>query len=118
MHTKTQSNKQEKISTCPKTNKETLCTKAKNPDQNLHIAHPGPVPPMAAVEANLLDVMLQLATMRAPVTPKIGLEIANSMVKGTATEAQIVEWKRKHVVTCNDDDDPVKLGQNYWQFFL
>ena len=61
--------------------------------------------------------MLQLAAMRAPVMPKIGLEIANSMVKGTVTEAQIVEWKIKHGVKCNEDD-PAKLGQKYWHNFL
>ena len=53
--------------------------------------------------------MLQLTAMRAPVTLKIGLEIANSMVKG--------EWKKKHGVHCNDNDDPAKLGQRYWHFF-
>jgi len=81
------------------------------------VAKCGLVSPITAVKAHLLDVMLQLAVMRAPIMPKIGLEIANSMVKGTITEAQIVEWKIKHGVKCNEDD-LAKFGQKYWHHFL
>ena len=84
-------------------NKETVHTRAKNPNQNLLVAHCGPVSPMTAVEAHLLDVMLQFAALTAPTTPKIGLKIANSLVRGTATKVQIVEWKKKHGVTCAED---------------
>ena len=98
-------------------NVDTIHTRTSHEHRKLLVAKRGPVSPIAAVEAHLLDVMLQLAVMRAPVEPKIGLEIANSMLKGTITEAQIVEWKIKHGVKCNEDD-PAKLGQKYWHNFL
>ena len=90
-------------------NVDTIRTRTSHEHRKLLVAKCGPISPIAAVEAHLLDVMLQLAAMRAPVMPKIGLEIANSMVKGTVTEAQIVK--------CNEDD-PAKLGQKYWHNFL
>ena len=63
----------------------------------LLIVHHGPVPPMVSVEAHLLDAILQLVTMRQPITPKIALEFINSMVQGTATDKEIIEWKMKHI---------------------
>ena len=65
--------------------------------RKLLVAHPGPVSPMVSVEAHLLGAILQLATMRQPIMPKIALEFINSMVQGMTTEKEIIEWKMKHI---------------------
>ena len=55
------------------------------------VAHRGPSSPMKKVEALLLEMILLLGNMHAPVTCQEGLELANSLVKGTTTEDQITE---------------------------
>jgi len=49
---------------------------------------------MAAVEAHLLDVILQLAAMIAPVTPKISLEITNTWSKALPPKHKLLSGKR------------------------
>jgi len=59
------------------------------------VAHRGPSSPMEKVEALLLEMILLLGNMHTPVTCREGLELANSIVKGTTTEDQIIEWEKK-----------------------
>ena len=49
--------------------------------------------PMRAVEAHLLDVILQLAATHQPITPMEAIELENSLVKATVTEQEMKIWK-------------------------
>jgi len=76
--------------------REVICSRIRE-GRKLLITHPGPESPMVSVEAHLLDAILQLATMRQPIMPKIALEFINSIVQGMTTEKEIIEWKMKHI---------------------
>ena len=72
--------------------REVVCSRIRE-GRKLLIAYPGPVSPMVSVEGHLLDAILQLATMRQPIMPKIALEFINSMVQGTTTERKLLSEK-------------------------
>ena len=55
------------------------------------VAHQGLSSPMKKVEALLLEMILLLGNTCTPVMCQEGLEMANSLIKGTATEDQITE---------------------------
>ena len=84
---------------------------------------------MVAIEAHLINLILQLASMRQQIMPKIFQAFVNTMVQGTITAGKIVEWKKKHTPQhcenkggAEDDDDkkknPAHLGLRYWRSFL
>ena len=50
--------------------KDTVMSHLK-PGRKLLVAHHGPVSPMVAIEAHLIDLILQLASMQQPIMPKI-----------------------------------------------
>jgi hypothetical protein len=50
---------------------------------------------MAQVEPYLVELIDQLAKMRAPVSTKQGLELANSLINGTSTQEDVLRWKQK-----------------------
>ena len=64
----------------------------------LLIAHLGPESPMRAVEVHLLDIILQLAVMHQPITPMEAIELANSLIKGTVTEQEVLSWKKEKLM--------------------
>jgi hypothetical protein len=66
------------------------------PRRKVSVANPGPVSPMVSVEAHVADWILQLASMRQPVTLKMALQLINSMVEGTEVQEKVCEWKKKH----------------------
>ncbi len=64
-------------------------------DRSVLVAHRGKVSPMIQVEAHLVDIILHYSRMRQPITPKVGLALANSMIKGTEIEQEMIEWRKK-----------------------
>ena len=56
-------------------NVDTIHTRTSHEHQKLLVAKCGLVSPITAVKAHLLDVMLQLAAMKAPVVPKMVLKL-------------------------------------------
>ena len=54
-------------------------------------------------------------------TCREGLELANSLDRGTAMEGEIKEWKKGHLPhqqsENEDNDDSMLLGQKYWNNF-
>ena len=89
---------------------------------------------MIHLEAYFLDMILQLATMRQPVTTCIALEPVNSMIANTKMEGCVKEWKKsilpkmtKHEDEEDDTDmesqQPAEslhciLGSHYWRNFI
>ena len=85
------------------------------------VAHRGTSSPMVKVEALFFEMLLLMADMQAPVMCREGLELANSLVRGTAMEGEIKEWKKRHLPhqqsDDEDNDDSMLLGQKYWNNF-
>jgi len=77
----------------------------------------GSVSPLIAVEAHFVDVLLQLAAMRQPLTAHGALNLINSMITGSNLQEHVVEWKQKHKVHAEDNGNIHKLGIKYWQNF-
>ncbi len=61
------------------------------PGRKVLVGNRGPVSPMVSVEAHVVDWILQLASMRQPVTSKMVLQLINSMVEGTEVKKQVIE---------------------------
>jgi hypothetical protein len=98
--------------------KETVRSRLK-PARKLEVAHSGLVSPMIRLEGYFVDIFLSLGAMRQPSNSTQGLQIINSMIKGTCTENQIKEWKKSNLkIDCTGDDDGPLLGQKYWANFL
>ena len=92
------------------------------PNHQLLVAHPGPYSPMIKIEPLLLDMLLQLSDMNAPVTCREGLELARSLVKDSSMIEEIKSWKDKHLCNdesddCNDDDGTEVIGKAWWSGF-
>jgi hypothetical protein len=96
-------------------NKETLLTRVKR--GKLSAAGRGLNSPMLALEAHFLDMILELAAMRQPVTPTDALALINSMISTSNLSNAIVAWKKKHLPGTFDDDRSAVLGKKYWQNF-
>ena len=55
----------------------------------------GPPPPLGPIEDRLIATMLLLCRIRQPVTPSQAISLANSMIKDTPVQQQLIEFKRK-----------------------
>jgi hypothetical protein len=89
------------------------------PGRKVLVGNRGPVSPMVTVEAHVFDWILQLAAMRQPVTPKMALQLINSIIEGTGVEDKVREWKKKHLNKSEIDEDAGPLlGHKYWLNFM
>jgi hypothetical protein len=70
--------------------KDTIRKRLKRGSTNGHV---GQSIPMAEVEPYLVQLIIQLANMRTPITAAQGLELANSLISGTDVENEIMDWK-------------------------
>jgi predicted ATP-dependent protease len=50
--------------------------------------------PMAEIEPYILNMIIQLANMRLPITTSQGLQLCNSIIKGTKYESYINDLKK------------------------
>jgi hypothetical protein len=53
----------------------------------------GHVSPLIGLEAHFVDVILQLSSMRQPLTASGALSIINSLVETSNMQREIIEWK-------------------------
>ncbi len=49
--------------------------------------------PMLGIEPHLVELIIQLASMRCPINVTTGLQLANSLIAGTPIAEQLVKWK-------------------------
>jgi hypothetical protein len=97
--------------------------------RNILVVHKGTPSPMLRVEAHLIDIFVQYSRMRQPITPEVGIALANSLVKGTEVEEQIKEWRKKclpKAVKASVEDieeeneenlsDGNLVGRSWWKF--
>jgi hypothetical protein len=69
--------------------------------------------PMADIEPYLVSLILQLANMRIPITTAQGLQLCNSIIKGTKFQRTICEFQKNNLRSVTNE-----LGPGYWQGFL
>jgi hypothetical protein len=74
-------------------NKQTMLTRLKR--GNLSATGRGLDSPMIALEAHFLDLILELAAMRQPVTATDAINLINSMITTSNLSEDIIEWKKK-----------------------
>jgi hypothetical protein len=59
------------------------------------VAHKGTPSPMLRVEAHIIDIFVQYSRMPQPITPEVGIALANSLVKGTEVHESIAQTKKR-----------------------
>ena len=73
---------------------------------------------MLEVEPYLVELIIKLADMRTPITTSQGLQLANSLIKGTSVEEKVIEWKKKYCKSFQLGAGKPELGREYWQQFM
>jgi hypothetical protein len=88
-------------------------------DLCLQASHLGSMSPMEDIESHLVAVNLQLENMKQPLSASEGWRLANSLIKGTIYQDNVIEWKKKNLLeNWNKDGDLGTLGQTYRINFL
>jgi hypothetical protein len=57
----------------------------------------GNVSPLVTIEATFIEVLLELAAMRQPLTAREALNLINSMIKDSCIQEELIEWKKNMV---------------------
>jgi hypothetical protein len=81
---------------------------------------------MIAIEPYIDNLIIQLTRMQSPVNVTAGLQLANSLIAGTAIQSEIQEWKIRHNIHSQSDrvsgsNEAAQrhfLGQGYWRGFM
>jgi hypothetical protein len=73
----------------------------------------GPKTPLLQIETYVLSLIIQLANMRVPITSAQGLQLCNSIIKGTKFEKTIAEYKKRSCRMVS-----MELGPGYWRGFM
>ena len=74
----------------------------------------GPETLMASVEPKLVKLICAMAEIRRCLTASEAIALANSLIEGSETEREIIEWKKARSEI--NDNSPV-LGRKWWQLF-
>jgi hypothetical protein len=69
--------------------------------------------PMAEIEPYIVNMIIQLANMRVPITTSQGVQLCNSIIKGTKYERYVDGFKKKSLRNVTQE-----LGPGYWRGFL
>jgi hypothetical protein len=66
----------------------------------------------------LVELIIKLADMRTPITTAQGLQLANSIIKGTSIEHKVIDWKQRNCKAFQLGYGKAELGKDYWLNFL
>jgi hypothetical protein len=72
----------------------------------------GNVSPLIFVEAHFLDIILNLAAMRQPLTASGALNLINSLISSRNLQDHVIEWKEKHGIK-GEGDEKHRLAKLY-----
>jgi len=82
-------------------------------------SHRGFISPMAKVEPLIISRILEFPQKGSLISCATGLSIANSIIRGTETEREVIAWKRKYSHMSNEwSDGDDLLGRSYWKGFM
>jgi hypothetical protein len=68
---------------------------------------------LAQIEPYVVSLIILLANMHVPITSSQGLQLCNSIIKGTNFEHAVMEYKKN-----NCRSAPINLGPGYWRGFM
>jgi len=77
-----------------------------------HIAG-GQISPLKKIEPLIVDIILQMARIRQCLSPSKGLQLVNSIIKGTKIQDELIKWKQT-----NTPNEYGTVGLGYWNKFL
>jgi hypothetical protein len=89
----------------------------KRAGRKLKVKHRGIESPMTGIEGYLLAAILRIAALRQHVSCAEGLDLADSLLEGTATQLELMTRKKANLKNGNDDDSLISLCTRYWQNF-
>jgi hypothetical protein len=84
----------------------------------LEVQHPGTLSPVVGINSHFLGIILRRAAIQKPISCAKGIELANSLIEGTALQLCRMEWKKKHLKMGEMYDSFGFLGTHYWQNFF
>jgi hypothetical protein len=73
----------------------------------------GPKSPLMDIEPYIVSLIIQLANMRVPLTTAQGLQLCNSIIRGTKYDKLVAEFKENNLRSATKE-----LGRGYWRGFL
>ena len=79
---------------------------------NHHVAR-GQVSPLLRIEPVIVEIILQMARIRQCLCPSKGLQLVNSIIKGTKIQDELIKWKQT-----NTPNECGTVGISYWNKFL
>ena len=69
--------------------------------------------PLAAIEAAVVIIIIQMARIRRSLTPSNGLKLVNDMINGTDIQKDLIKWKE-----INTSNTSGSVGKKYWRNFM
>jgi hypothetical protein len=72
---------------------------------------------MDEIEAHLIKVILLHGGFCQPVSCAEGLQLVNSIIEGTVSQVQLIQWKIIHLGKNYNEEAAGQLGQKYWRNF-
>ena len=74
----------------------------------------GQILPLLRMETTVVEIIWQMARIRQCLTPSKGLQLVNSLLKGTKLQQDLIEWKEKG----NSNNVTGTVGRGYWRKFM
>ena len=75
--------------------------------------HAGQCSPLQKIEPILVQIIVQMARIRQPLTPSEGLQLVNSLIDGMHIQQELIQWKRKFSINSYG-----YVGTGYWNAFM
>jgi hypothetical protein len=88
--------------------------------RSIVVSPKGPTSPMAGIDMLLISTVLEMESNREPLSVSEGLELANSLIRDTVYQSDLVKWKQDNLGRSQSFRDPKhtgRLGPNYWSGF-
>ena len=79
--------------------------------------HGGPTSPIAPHENYFVDIIIKLSYCCHSISSSEGLQLMNSLIKGTDIEKNVKEHKLKHTHVSDIESCSGMLGMGYWNRF-
>jgi len=83
------------------------------------VKRPGLTTPLKKLEDLLVDILISASQFRKPLTVREGLELTNSLIKGSRFQQDVIDFQQKYCTgTMKKETEVGKLGMSYWNKFM
>ena len=77
----------------------------------------GQISPLLPLEPKIVDIIVHMSRICQCLTPSQGLNLVNSVIKGTETQKALIKWKR--INSCSTNEEALgQVGSGYWRNFI